>query len=167
MRPARLRLAAVGFARKYGLPVEALEVRQEGAGRYAFAVVRRAGRPTPEVLAAALPGLVAGIKFGKTMRWNATNVAFSRPVRWLVSLLGDAVIPFDFAGLAAGRTTRGPRSAGSPELAVANADAYLPLLAGHGIVVDREERQAAIAGADQGAGRRGRRRRAGRSRPVG
>ncbi len=136
--------AAVGFARKYGLPVEALEVRQEGTGRYAFAVVRRAGRPTAEVLAAALPGLVAGIKFGKTMRWNATNVAFSRPVRWLVSLLGDAVIAFDYAGLTAGRTTCGPRSAGSPELAVARADAYLPLLVSQGVVVDRAERRATI-----------------------
>ncbi len=143
--------AAVGFARKYGLPVEALEVREEGARqgdrpqpKYVYAVVRRAGRPTPEVLAEALPGLVAGIKFGKTMRWNATHVAFSRPVRWLVSLLGDAVIPFEYAGLIAGRTTSGPRSAGSPELEVANADAYLPLLASQGIVVDRGERQMII-----------------------
>jgi len=136
--------AAIGFARKHGLPVEALEVRQEGAGRYAFAVVRKAGRPTPDVLAEVLPGLVAGIKFGKTMRWNATNVAFSRPVRWLVSLLGDTVVPFSYAGLTAGRTTRGPRSEGSPELEVASADAYLPLIASHHVIVDRAARQAVI-----------------------
>ena len=136
--------AAVGFARKYGLPVEALEVRQEGAGRYAFAVVRRTGRPTAEVLAAALPGLVAGIKIVKTMRWNASGVAFSRPIRWFVSLLGDAVIPFAYAGLAAGRMTYGPRAEGSPALEVASADTYLPLLASHHVIVDRAARQAAI-----------------------
>ena len=39
------------------------------------------------------------------MRWNATGVAFSRPIRWFVSLLGDTVIPFEYAGLTAGRTT--------------------------------------------------------------
>ncbi len=113
--------AAVGFARKYGVPVEALEVRAEGSGRYVYAVVRKEGRPTAQVLAEALPGLVASIKFGKTMRWNATNVAFSRPLRWFVSLLGDAVIPFEYAGLTAGRTTYGPRAEGSPELTVKSA----------------------------------------------
>ncbi len=137
--------AAVGFARKYGLPVEALDVRQEGAGRYVFAVVRRAGRPRIEALAEALPGLIAGIKFGKTMRWNATNVAFSRPVRWLVSLLGETVVPFAYAGLTAGRMTRGPRAEGSPELEVTSADAYLPLMALHNIIVDRAARRTAIA----------------------
>ena len=103
--------AAVGFARKYGLPVEALEVRQEGAARYVYAVVRREGRPTPEVLAETLAGLVAGIKIGKTMRWNASGVAFSRPIRWFVSLLGETVIPFEYAGLTAGArpTGRAPR----------------------------------------------------------
>ena len=136
--------AAVGFARKYGLAVEALEVRQEGAARYVYAVVRREGRPTLAVLPDALAGLVAGIKIGKTMRWNASGVAFSRPIRWFVSLLGEAVVPFEYAGLIAGRTTYGPRAEGSPELEVASADAYLPLIAAHHIIVDRDARQAAI-----------------------
>ena len=137
--------AAVGFARKNGVPVEALEVREEGGGRYAFAVVRREGQPALDVLPAALPGLVAGIKFGKTMRWNASNVAFSRPIRWFVSLWGETVVPFAYAGLAAGRTTCGPRAAGSPGLEVAGADAYLPLMAGHGVMVDRAARRQAVA----------------------
>ena len=136
--------AAAGFARKYGLPVEALEVRQEGAARYVYTVVRREGRPTPEVLGESLAGLVAGIKIGKTMRWNASGVAFSRPIRWFVSLLGETVIPFEYAGLTAGRTTYGPRAEGSPELEIAAADAYLPLVAAHHIIVDRDTRQAAI-----------------------
>ena len=136
--------AAVGFARKYGLPVEALEVRQESAARYVYAVVRREGRPTPEVLAEALARLVAGIKIGKTMRWNASGVAFSRPIRWFVSLLGGTVIPFEYAGLTAGRTTYGPRAEGSPELEIAGADAYLSLIAAHHVIVDRDARQAAI-----------------------
>ena len=136
--------AAVGFARKNGVPVESLEVRQEGAGRYVYAVVRRPGQPAMDVLPNALSGLVAGIKFGKTMRWNSTNIAFSRPVRWLVSLYGEIVIPFAYAGLVAGRVTRGPRAEGSPELEIANADAYLPLMAGHQVIVDRAARRATI-----------------------
>ncbi len=137
--------AAVGFARKNDVPVEALEIRQEGAGRYVYAVVRKVGQPAAEVLAAALPGLVAGIRFGKTMRWNCTNVAFSRPIRWFVSLLGETVLSFDYAGLTAGRTTHGPRAAGSPELEVTDADAYLPLMAAHHVIVDRDVRRAEVA----------------------
>ena len=137
--------AAVGFARKNGVPVEALEVRQEGVGRYVYAVVRREGQPTIEVLPEALPGLVAGIKFGKTMRWNSTNVAFSRPVRWLVSLYGETVVPFSYAGLTAGKHDARPARAGSPELEVPSADAYLPLMAAHHVIVDRAARRASIA----------------------
>jgi glycyl-tRNA synthetase len=144
--------AAVGFARKQGLPVEALEVRQEGAGRYVYAVVRREGQPTPKVLADALPGLIAGIRFAKTMRWplpprpdgGAGSVPFSRPIRWIVSMLGDAVVPFQYAGLAAGRVTRGPRAEGSPEIEIDRADAYPQVMAAHQVIVDREPRQAEI-----------------------
>jgi glycyl-tRNA synthetase len=137
--------AAVGFARKQGVPVEALEVRQEGSGKYVFAVVRKEGRDAPQVLAEALPGLVASIKFGKAMRWNSTNITFSRPVRWFVSLLGETVVPFQYAGLTAGRTTVGPRAAGSPEFDVPGADAYLPLMAAHHVMVDRDERRAEVS----------------------
>jgi glycyl-tRNA synthetase len=137
--------AAVGFARKNGVPVEALEVREEGGGRYVYAVVRREGRPIGDVLPQMLAELVSGLKFGKTMRWNATNVAFSRPVRWLVSLLGNTVIPFQYAGLTAGRTTRGPRSEGSPELEIASAEVYLPLMEEHRVIVDRDVRRATVA----------------------
>jgi glycyl-tRNA synthetase len=137
--------AAVGFAKKNGVPVEGLEVREEGGGRYVYAIVRREGRPTVEVLPQLLSELVSGLKFGKTMRWNATNVAFSRPVRWLLSLLGDTVIPFQYAGLTAGRMTRGPRAEASPELEVLTADAYLPLMEKHHVIVDRDVRRATVA----------------------
>jgi glycyl-tRNA synthetase len=144
--------AAIGFARKAGLPVEALEVRQEGAGRYVYAVVRREGRPAAEVLGAALPGLIAGIKFVKTMRWplpvgpgaDTSVVSFSRPIRWLVSLLGDVVVPFEYAGLVANRTTRGPRGEGSTEIEIENANAYSGVMAAHHVITDREARRAEI-----------------------
>ena len=87
-----------------GLTPKDLEVRELDGGRYVFAVVKQAGRPAAEVLAESLPGLVAGIKFDKSMRWNASpGVAFSRPLRWFVALLGETVIPFEYAGLTAGR----------------------------------------------------------------
>ena len=85
--------AAMGFAKKNGVDTKDLEVREQDGGKYVFAVVKQKGRPAPEVLAEALPGFVAGIKFEKSMKWNESGVAFSRPIRWLVALLGDAGHP--------------------------------------------------------------------------
>ena len=63
-------------------------------------VVHQAGRPAVEVLAEALPGLIAGLRFDKSMRWNSSNVAFSRPIRWLLALYGEGetcqVVPFEY-----------------------------------------------------------------------
>ncbi len=90
--------AAEGFARKNGVNVEDLKVKEIDGGQYVTAVVREAGRPAVEVLAEKLPELIEGIKFGKAMRWNSTGIAFSRPIRWITALLGDTVVPFEYAG---------------------------------------------------------------------
>ncbi|MFH2102397.1 MAG: glycine--tRNA ligase subunit beta [Chloroflexota bacterium] len=137
--------AAEGFARGKGLAVEDLEVRELDGGKYAVALVKEKGRPTPEVLAGALPGLVAGIKFDKSMRWRADDpVTFSRPIRWLVALLGEHVIPFEYAGLRAGNSSRGLRPYDSPEIPIPSAGEYLDTLSAAGIVLAVEERRALI-----------------------
>jgi glycyl-tRNA synthetase len=136
--------ASIGFASKNGLEPSALEVREIDGGRYVFAVVKQAGRPTPEVLTGSLPGLVAGIKFDKSMRWNASGVVFSRPLRWLVALLGVSVIPFEYAGLTAGRTTRGLRPYNSPEIEIPDAEKYFEIIRKNGVVLDVEERKKLI-----------------------
>ncbi|MDI6770682.1 MAG: glycine--tRNA ligase subunit beta [Anaerolineales bacterium] len=136
--------AALGFARKNGVEPSALEVREQDGGKYVFAVVKQPGRPTPEVLAEILPGLVAGIKFDKSMRWNDSGVAFSRPIRWLAALLGDAIIPFEYAGVVSGNVTRGLRPYDSPEIKIPSADKYFDIIKKAGIVLDTEERKASI-----------------------
>jgi glycyl-tRNA synthetase len=137
--------AALGFARGRNVPVEDLQLHEEGGRRYVYAVVREAGRPATEVLAKALPGLVGSLKFGKSMRWNTSAVAFSRPIRWLVCLLGSTDVPFGYAGLPAGRQTTGPRFEGSPQVTLEAADGYLPAMADHQVIVDRDERRGRVA----------------------
>ncbi|NOY98564.1 MAG: glycine--tRNA ligase subunit beta [Chloroflexi bacterium] len=138
--------AAQGFARGKGVDVSALETRAMDGGEYVVAIVKEAGRPAPEVLMEALPELVAGLKFKKSMRWlPGDNAAFSRPIRWLVALLGEAVIPFRYAGLTAGRITRGLRPHGSPEIEIKSADAYEAAMQEAGITLDPSERQEMIA----------------------
>jgi glycyl-tRNA synthetase len=140
--------AAEGFARGKGLAVSDLKVQELDGGRYVVAVVHQPGRPAPAVLAEALPGLVASLRFDKPMRWNHTNVAFSRPIRWLLALYGSgdscAVIPFEYAGLRSGDRTRGLRFREPEEFSVSGPEAYFRRLAEQGIVLEVGTRRAKI-----------------------
>jgi len=136
--------AAEGFAKKNGIKVEDLEVREQDGGKYVFAVVKQKGRATPEVLMEALPKLVAEIKFEKSMKWNQSGVAFSRPIRWYVALLGETVIPFEYAGVISGNTSRGLRPYDSPEIKIPSADKYFDFIREAGIILDIEERKDSI-----------------------
>jgi glycyl-tRNA synthetase len=137
--------AGIGFAKKNGVQPSALEVREENGGKYVFAVVKQSGRPTVDVLIEALPGLVAGIKFDKSMRWNQSGVAFSRPLRWFVALLGEMVVPFECAGVRSGNVSRGLRPYNSPEIVIPFADQYFDVIKKNGIIIDPEERKSLVA----------------------
>ncbi|HJW83089.1 MAG TPA: glycine--tRNA ligase subunit alpha, partial [Anaerolineae bacterium] len=136
--------AAEGFARDQGVRVSDL-APYSADGRYVGVKKKIVGRPAIDVLAENLPSLIASIKFGKAMRWNSSGVTFSRPIRWLVALLGDRIVPFAYAGVASGRVTRGTRAADSPNLSIASADDYLGVLQRANIIADPEARRAAIA----------------------
>ena len=136
--------AAEGFARKQGVPVEALQVMSEGEKSYVVATKIEEGRSAVEVLSEALPGLIDGLRFPRTIRWNQTNVTFPRPLRWLVGLLGDQLVPFAYADVHSGRTTRGLRPFGSPEIELARAGGYLDAMAQHKVVVDVTERRERV-----------------------
>ncbi|MEJ2750321.1 MAG: glycine--tRNA ligase subunit beta, partial [Anaerolineae bacterium] len=136
--------AAVGFARGKGVPVDALKIVEEGDKRYVSATVREDGRPSAAVLAEALPDLIAGIKFERSMRWNGTNISYSRPLRWLVALFGPDVIPFTYAGVKSGRTSRGLRPYDSPPIEIRDAGDYLVEMRKNRIVLDAEKRREMI-----------------------
>ncbi|MEM7347305.1 MAG: glycine--tRNA ligase subunit beta, partial [Chloroflexota bacterium] len=144
--------AAQGFARGKGVDVADLEVREMDGGEYVVATVRTAGRSTPDILAETLPDLIRAIPFGKSMRWLASaqvgdaiaKTAYSRPIRWLVALLGQTVIPFEYAGLISGRTTRGLRPQGSPDLEITAAGTYLSVMSDNQILVDADARRTEI-----------------------
>jgi len=134
--------AAVGFAKSKGLSVDQLQVREMDGGQYVAALIREEGRPAPHVLAELLPTLIGKIQFDKTMRWNESGIAFSRPIRWLVALLGESVIPFEYAGVVSGNTSRGLRPAGSPPITIPSAEGYLAALKKAKIEVDPAKRRA-------------------------
>jgi len=138
--------AAEGFARSKNVAVSDLEVRDFDGGEYVVAVVRKVGRPTHEILEESLPDFIEGIRFGKSMRWNRSNVAFSRPIRWFLALHGEIIIPFEFAGLRAGNVTRGLRFIEPIEIRVNSPEEYFSSLSAQGIIIDPEIRKAIVEG---------------------
>ena len=136
--------AAEGFAQSKDVNVKDLQVKEIDGGQYVVAMVSEASRSAYDVLLEALPELVAGIKFDKSMRWNSTNVAFSRPLRWLLAMIGSTAVPFEYAGLTAGKTTRGLRFLQPAEITVDSVAAYLAALKQQGILLDPEARKAQI-----------------------
>ena len=136
--------AAIGFAKRSGVDVKDLIVKEEGGASYVYVRKQEAGKPAAEILAQALPNVISKINFEKTMRWNATNIAFARPLQWFVALLGDQVIPFEYAGVTSGNTSIGPRGEGSPEIKIDHANNYQSLITNHRVLADMATRRTEI-----------------------
>lgn len=136
--------AALGFARGQGVAVEDLYQKELNGGRYVFAVRKAPGAETLEVLPRVLPQLVTGLHFPKPMRWGYSELRYARPIRWIVALYGEDVVPFSLEQIASGRVSRGHRYLGSAQLVIPDADAYLETLERDFVIVDQNRRQAMI-----------------------
>ena len=102
--------AAHAFAKKAGVAVEALMKITTPKGEYAAVTVQRTGQSASKVLSEGLPVEIAALSWPKTMYWRLHKPErFVRPLRWLLCLLDEEVVPFEFAGIAAGQVTYGHR----------------------------------------------------------
>ena len=137
--------AACGFARGKGIDTADLvrEADEKGV-EYVYAIVEEPSRPTIELLPDILAGLVSGIAWPRSQRWGRGHVTFGRPIRWLVALLGDKVVPVEYAGLSAGRTTRGHRLMANRTFEAASAETFFDLFEEMKVVPSAEQRAARI-----------------------
>lgn len=136
--------AAHAFAKKMGTDLASLRREQTPKGEYLAWLQRTEGRATGDILAEALPELVLGTYFPKAMVWAGKGTSrFIRPIRWLVAMLGDSVVPFTIEGVASGNTTEGHRRLGKPGLAVTHAS-YEQTLRDNGVLLSAGERRARI-----------------------
>lgn len=138
--------AALGFARSQKVPVASLQVRSTPAGAYVFARTVVPGRPAVEVLAELLPRVVTSLTFPKTMRWAGYDLRFARPVRWLVALVDDQVVPLELAGVRSGRFTYGHRQLAPGPHALGRADAqeYDEVTRRIWVLADRDQRRREV-----------------------
>jgi glycyl-tRNA synthetase len=132
--------ACEGFARAKGISVKDLETREEAGRSFVYYVTRSESRPTAGLLPDICLKIVRDMYFPKNMRWGYRDVRFSRPIRWLVALWGETVIPFGIAGLTSGKTSLGHRWLGGPVEIVRPAD-YVETMRSVGVTVDHRERE--------------------------
>ncbi len=137
--------AAVAFAKKAGVEVGALRVVSNVKGEYVAATGVKAGRAAAEVIAAELPKEIAGIYWAKNMYWRAGRPErFVRPVRWMVAMLDEAVVPVSFGGYEAGSVSYGHRVLYGAEPIAVTPENYVEALAKGFVAVDVEERRHQI-----------------------
>ncbi|MFZ9265253.1 MAG: glycine--tRNA ligase subunit beta [Vulcanococcus sp.] len=139
--------AAIGFAKRCGIDPSALEVRETAKGPFVFAQVLEKGRTSKELLSEVIPQWIGALQGRRFMRWGDGETRFSRPVRWLVALLGSELIPVTLPGsdpqVHSSHLSRGHRlHAGA--VAIPEASRYAASLAEVGVQVDRSERAAWI-----------------------
>ena len=133
--------AAIGFARGKGLDVADLVV-EDG---YIYAETKTAGVPAKDIVTDMLPQLITGLNFPKSMHWGNLDAKFVRPVRWLVALLDEEVIPVEFATVQSGNVSRGHRFLGADEITIKNAASYVDTLKENFVMVDQDTRRELIS----------------------
>ena len=139
-------LAALdGFLKKTGLTKDQLKIEKTPKGDVYMAVIERAGRETPHVLAEIIPEVMAKFPWPKSMRWKpGLSVRWVRPLHSILCTFDGELVPFSFAGISSGLHTRGHRFLSEGKIEAKRFDDYAQKLKAAHVVLEAEERQAII-----------------------
>jgi len=132
--------AGAGFARGQGIDPAEL-IQRDG---YVYASVHEQGAETAALLTELLPELIRAIPLPNSMRWGDLDFRFIRPIRWIVALYGNEVVPFTLANVASGNASRGHRTLAPEEFIIASPADYEAACEKAYIIVDPERRRAMI-----------------------
>jgi glycyl-tRNA synthetase beta chain len=135
---------ATGFAAKHGLTVDKLAQENVSGTEFLFAEVTSPARKTQEVLPELVEKIIPQLSGERPMRWGSCDLKFNRPLRWVVSLLGSDVVPFDIAEITAGRTSYGHRILSPGVIEIKDADSYEATLEKAFVMVDGGKRRELI-----------------------
>jgi glycyl-tRNA synthetase beta chain len=140
--------AAEGFAKRHGVEVSALEIRPTDKGDFVFVRKVIPGRNIAEILNELVPEWIWGLEGKRLMRWGDGDVRFSRPIRWLVALLDDAVLPIELLNgsetVKSDRISQGHRVLHPNTVTIAEATDYITALRSAYVIVDSDERATII-----------------------
>ncbi|MBT2685731.1 glycine--tRNA ligase subunit beta [Bacillus sp. ISL-37] len=135
--------AAIGFTRGQGLTVEDIYFKEINGVEYAHVKKFIKGQDTFDLLV-ELKAIISGLTFPKNMRWADLELRYVRPIKWLVAMFGNDIIPFDIAGVKTGNVTRGHRFLGEGEIQLSHPQEYEEALLGQYVVADAQKRKDAI-----------------------
>lgn len=134
----------LGFMKSQNITEDDLIIKELKGTDYVFANISSIGRKSQEILAEIMPSLIRDINFPKNMRWGGKNIRFARPIRWIVSLLNNEVVPFDFEAIPVGNKTKGHRFLGSSDITIDEVNNYEKLLEENYVILDQNKRREII-----------------------
>jgi glycyl-tRNA synthetase beta chain len=141
--------AAEGFARSRNVEVSAFEVRNTDKGEFVFVTQKITGRPTAEILKELIPQWISGLEGKRFMRWGDGDLRFPRPIRWLVTLMDEAVLPLTIVNgsesCTSDRFSQGHRVLHPAPVSIPSAGEYVACLRRASVEVDPLQRERAIA----------------------
>ncbi|CDZ75109.1 Glycine-tRNA ligase beta subunit [Peptoniphilus sp. ING2-D1G] len=134
----------LGFMKSQNITVDDIIIKEIKGVEYVYANIFKGGIKTSEILKHNLADLIKLISFPRTMKWGGKNIRFARPIRWVVSILNDEVVSFDFEGIRVSNVTRGHRFLGSSNIVIDNVDDYEKLLEDNYVILDQHKRRDMI-----------------------
>ena len=136
--------AAIGFARGKGLSPESLERREVNGTEYVFATKNIPATPVADLLPDVLAGFITAIKWPRSCRWAVYREYFVRPVRWIVAMLDDVILPVSFAGAESSNFTMGHRVLAPGKHTVDTAANLLDVIRAAYVIPTQAERERII-----------------------
>lgn len=133
--------AAEGFAKGQGVRVEDIRIKETPRGEYLCVLREESGLPTKELLEKMLPDFTARIPFPKSMHWGSLSATFARPIRWIVALLGENVLDFEYGAVSSGNRSMGHRFMSPAWLTVKDYASHVENLRKHSVVLEISERR--------------------------
>ncbi len=136
--------AALGFMRGKNLEEKDIYFKEIDGTEYLFAILKEEGIDTKSVLLEVLPSIVKSVVFPKSMRWGGKNIRFVRPIRWLMALMNDEIVPVDLEGIIASNITVGHRFLGKKRIEINSIEDYYKKLKENYVILDQSERKSII-----------------------
>lgn len=136
--------AAIGFMKGKGLTEEDIYFKEVSGNEYLFATIKEEGKNTDSILLEELQTIVKNVVFPKSMRWGGKNMRFVRPIRWLLALHNDKVLPVNLEGIVASNITVGHRFLGKKTIEVNSVEDYMEKLEENFVILDQNKRKKII-----------------------
>lgn len=136
--------ALQGFMKSQSIGLDEIVIKSLKDVEYVYAEIYKQGQDTKDILKENLANLIKSINFPKNMKWGGKNIRFARPIRWVVSMLNQEVVEFDFEGISVSNVTRGHRFLGSSHIEIDEIDNYEKLLEENYVVLDQNKRRDKI-----------------------